>query len=368
MPKKKGADVWFASSQVKALQRNATLPAKYERMVKGFPLEKMFKDKTVAVKIHVGGDIGYTTVHPLFIGILIKAIKEAGGKPFVTDGSGAMHFAKARGYTEETLGAPLLPAAGIANNYAYTREINYRNLDSIDLCGNIVDADAMVVLSHGKGHGNSGFGGAIKNLAMGCVARDSRGKLHKLQGEDFRWNSELCTRCQACAENCPCVGAITFDADENLKYFEHACRYCRHCELACPTGAINIDSHGTEYFQHGMALATQAVLETFKPGRVLYVNVMLNITPYCDCWGFSSPSLVPDIGIVSGTDIVAVEQASLDLVKVEDFIPSSLPEVMTLGDGEHLFQKVHGKDPYLQVNCAEEIGLGTRKYKLKVVE
>ena len=368
MTKKKTAGVSFASSKVKELRRNATLPAKFERMLAGFPLDKMFKGKSVAIKIHVGGDIGFTTVHPLFIRILVDAVKKAGGDPFITDGSGAMQFAKARGYTEEVLGAPLIAAAGISNNYAYPRKINYRNLKSVDLCGNIVDADAMVVLSHGKGHGNSGFGAAIKNLAMGCVARDSRAKLHKVQGENFVWNAKLCTHCHACAENCPGVGAITFDENDNLKYFEHACRYCRHCETACPTGAIKINSHGTEYFQRGMALVTKQILETFEPSRVLYINVMLNITPFCDCWGFSTPALVPDIGILAAIDIVAIEQASLDLVKAEDFIPSSLPESMTLGEGDHLFQKIHGKDPYLQVACAQEIGLGTRNYKLNVVE
>ncbi len=368
MAKTKKAEVAFASSKVKELRRNATLPVKFERLLAGFPLEKMFKDKSVAIKIHVGGDMGFTTVHPLFIRIVVDAVKKAGGQPFVTDGSGAMHHAKTRGYTEEVLGAPLIAAAGISNNYAYTRPINYRNLKSVDLCGNIVDADAMIVLSHGKGHGNSGFGAAIKNLAMGCVARDSRAKLHKVQGENFVWNSKTCSRCHACAEGCPSPDAISFDDNGDLKYFEHGCRYCRHCELACPTGAIKINSHGSEYFQRAMAMTTREVLNTFQPGRVLFINVMLNITPYCDCWGFSTPALVPDIGILAATDIVAIEQASLDLIKTEDFIASSLPECMKLGDGNHLFQKVHGKDPYLQVVCAEEIGLGTRNYRLNVVE
>jgi len=360
--------VTFASSKVKELRRHATLPVKFEKMLSSYPLDAMLRDKSVAIKIHVGNDIGYTTIHPLFIRILVSAIKQAGGKPFITDGSGSLHNAVARGYTEEVLGAPLIPAAGIANSYAYARTLNFRQLDTVDLCGNIVDAGAMIVFSHGKGHGNSGFGGAIKNIAMGCVARDSRGKIHRLQGEQFAWDADACTRCHACAENCPSQGAITFDDNDNLKWFDHHCRYCRHCEMACPEGAIKIDSHGTEYFQRGMALATREVLNTFEPNRVLFINVMLNITPYCDCWGFSSPSLVPDIGIVAGTDIVATEQASLDLVRVEDFIPSALPESMTLGDGGHLFERIHGKDPYLQVACTAELGLGSREYTLDTIE
>jgi len=362
------SEVLFASSRVKELRKQATLPVKFEKLLQRYPMADMFSGKTVAIKIHVGGDVGYTTIHPLFIRTLVAAIKAGGGKPFITDGSGAMHHAKARGYTEEVLEAPLIAAAGIANNYAYTREVNYRSMETVDLCGNIVDADAMVVFSHGKGHGNSGFGAAIKNLAMGCVARDSRGKLHRLQGESFRWNADVCTRCHLCVDNCPAAGALRFDEQDNLVYFDHHCRYCRHCETACPVHAIQIDNRGTEYFQYGMAITTREILNTFEPGRLLFINALLNVTPYCDCWGFSTPALIPDVGILASTDIVAVEQASLDLIKAENFIPSSLPESMALGEGNHLFEKIHGKDPYLQVKCAAEIGLGSQTYELTEIE
>lgn len=368
MAAKKSSVVRFASCKVKELRRHATLPVKFEKLLRQYPLKKMFENCRVAIKIHVGGDIGFTTIHPLFIRQVVDAVKEGGGKPFLTDGSGSLPNARARGYTEEVLGAPLVDAAGIANRYSYARKIKFRSLDSIDLCGNIVDADAMVVLSHGKGHGNSGFGAAIKNLAMGCVARDSRGKLHRLQGSGFKWNAKKCIRCRACVENCPSHGAIWFDDKKNLKWFEHHCRYCRHCEVSCPTHAIKIPTGGIEDFQHGMALTTREILNTFKPDRVLFINVLMGITPFCDCWGFSTPPLVPDIGIAAATDVVAIEQASLDLIRVEDYIPSALPESMTLGPGTHLLERVHGKDPYLQVACAAKLRLGSRKYTLENIE
>jgi len=368
MSESQPSPVTFSSCQVKELRRDATLPAKFERQLAGYPLESMFSGRQVAIKMHVGGDLGYTTIHPLFVRLLVQAIKKAGGKPFITDGSSSMPNAPARGYTEEVLGAPLIPAAGVANKYSYVRELNYETLDFVDLCGNIVDAGAMVVLSHGKGHGHSGFGGAIKNLAMGCVAKDSRGKIHRLQGQEFTWDAEKCTRCRTCVDNCPSSGAIWFDEEENLKWFDHNCRYCRHCDLSCPAHAIHLSTAGIEHFQMGMALVTKAVLDTFEPGTVLFINVLLSITPYCDCWGFSTPSLVPDIGIAAAKDIVAIEQASLDLIKFENLIPGSLPEPMSIGDGAHLFEKIHGKDPYLQVACAEKIGLGSRTYVLDTIE
>lgn len=367
MPKQSVPVVKFASSRVKELRRRATLPVKFEKMLEGYPLGEMFSEQHVAIKIHVGNDIGYSTIHPLFIRMVVDAVKAAGGKPFITDGSSSMPQARARGYTEEVLGAPLIPAAGVANNYAYTRPVDYRTLDSVHLCGNIVDSGAMVVLNHGKGHGNSGFGGAIKNLAMGCVARDTRGKIHRLQGEEFDWDPDRCELCRACVESCP-TEALRFDENDRLHWFDHHCRFCRHCELACPTDAITIKSEGIEYFQRGMALTVKEILDTFEPNRVLYINVLLSITPYCDCWGFTTPALVPDVGIVAATDVVAIEQASLDLIRVEDFIPSSLPESMELLKEGHLFERIHATDPYLQVACAAELGLGSRQYRLEVVE
>jgi uncharacterized protein len=102
---------------------------------------------------------------------------------------------------------------------------------------------------------------------------------------------------------------------------------------------------------------------------VLYINHVLNVTPFCDCWGFTSPIIVPDIGVLASTDIVAIEQASIDMIRTEDYIPNSLPPPYAVRDVDgHLFEKIHGKDPYLQVEESEAVGLGERKYEIANVE
>jgi hypothetical protein len=270
--------------------------------------------------------------------------------------------ARARGYTEDVLGAPLLPVAGPSEKYVYSRPVNYRSMKTVELAGTIVDADAMIVLSHGKGHGHSGFGGAIKNIAMGCVNGSTRGKIHRLMTAMFEWDESKCTGCLLCRDNCP-NDAITYK-DGKISISDHACKYCMHCQLACASKAITIDQRGYRYFQHGMALTTGEVLKTFEPGRVFYVTVLLQITPFCDCWGFTTPSIVPDIGIVAGDDIVAVETAALDLIKAEDFIKGSLPSPLRRSGSGHLFQQIHGKDPAIQIDECVKIGLGTRDYRL----
>ena len=360
--------VHFASAQMSALSANASLPAKFKRLLAEYQLKEMFDGKTVAIKMHLGGHLGYTTISPLFVRILVSEIKAAGGRPFITDGSGAIPSAKERGYTEEVLGAPVISAAGFNEKYFETVPIDYKSLSEVQLCGEIVNADAMIVYSHGKGHGHCGWGGAIKNIAMGNVTCKSRGDIHALIDTEFTWNEEVCTHCYLCRDNCP-SGALTFNKEGKLDIFMHHCRYCMHCVTACPVNAIAINDEGIRQFQSGMAAVTKACLDTFDDNRVLFINHVLSVTPFCDCWGFSSPAIVPDIGILAGTDIVAVEQASIDMVRTENYIKDSLPHPLEVRDVEgHLLYKIHGKDPSLQCEEAAKAGIGTQDYEITVVE
>ena len=342
------------------------MPAKFKRLLEQADLGPRLQDKRVAVKMHVGGGIGYTTLHPIFVRAVVDAVKAAGGRPFLTDGSFSTDAAVARGYTPEVVGARVVGAAGEHDQYFYTRTTEVPGLPELELCGNIVDADAMIVLSHGKGHGNSGFGGAIKNIAMGCVTCRSRGHIHSLMASNFEWDEELCTHCEQCAQGCP-TGALSFSKEGKLNIFDHHCRWCLHCTTTCPSGALSMEDPGNKYvlFQQGMAAVVKETLACFEPPQVFYITALLNITPLCDCWGFSTPSLVPDLGILAGDDIVAIEQAALDLIKWEDLIPSAVPDQMCpLGEEGHLFERLHGKDPYEQVRQAEEMGLGSKEYTL----
>lgn len=359
--------VYHAPTKMKRLSADDSLPAKFKRMLGKFDLAAMFADKRVAIKMHVGGHLGYTTIHPLFVRTLVSLVKEAGGRPFLTDGSFSVPDAVARGYTAETMGAPIYPVGGAHDRYFYPKEINYRSLEKVEIAGNIHDAEAMIVLSHGKGHGQCGFGGAIKNLAMGAVTERTRGWIHAVQDVEFTWNAEACTHCYLCRENCP-GGAVSFNDKEEMSIFSHHCRCCMHCVDSCPAQAITINIGNILYFQEAMARTAKAVLDTFDPSRVLYVTAMLNVTPLCDCWGFTTPSLVPDVGILASTDIVAIEQAAIDSIDARNYIEGSLPEQVKLGDEGHLLFRIWGKDPYLQVQTAAEIGLGSREYELEEVE
>jgi len=361
------AEVLFASAFVERLEAQATLPAKFMRVLDRLPMQRVCDGAVVALKVHVGGNIGFTTIPPLFVRMLVQRIKDAGAKSvFVTDGSGSIHDATARGYTAEVLGAPLVGAAGVRDKYFYRHKVGYKTLKEVEVCGNIEDADAIINLSHFKGHGACGYGGALKNLAMGCVTQHTRGNLHQLEG-GLEYNAKLCIKCKRCVEACT-HGAAKWNAEQDrLEIFYHDCVYCRHCVLACPKDAFKIAGGGFVPFQTGMALTTREVLGTFEPGRALHINFLTQITIYCDCWGFSTPALIPDVGILASEDIVAVDKASLDLTADGVPLPGSLPRGRELVEGRHLFQRIHGKDPYSQIEQMEAAGLGTAKYRLQEI-
>ena len=361
------AQLLFASAHVDRLDYEASLPAKFRRLLGRAALAERFGGKRVAIKMHVGGGLGFYTIHPLFVRMVVDAIREAGGNPFLTDGSFSTDQAVARGYVPEVVGARVVGAGGEFDRYVYRRETEVEGLPTIELCGHIVDAEALLVLSHGKGHGNSGYGGAIKNIAMGCVSCRSRGDIHRLMSAHFDWQEALCTHCEQCVSGCP-AGAARFDDQGQFGITEHDCRYCLHCTRSCPSGALTMDEPLAKFrhFQHGMAAVVREVLAGFEPPRTYFVSVLMNITPLCDCWGFSTPPLVPDVGIVAGGDIVAVEQASLDLIRWENYIAGSLPDQCGApGPEGHLFQRIHGKDPYEQVRQAAALGLGSQEYELE---
>jgi uncharacterized Fe-S center protein len=361
--------VRFASAHVARLDRNATLPAKFGRLLDAAGVGDRYKGMRVAIKMHVGGDIGFYTIHPLFVRMLVDAVRRSGGSPYLVDGSFSTDAAVARGYTPEVVGCRVVGAAGEHDRYLYARATGVEGLPKIELCGNVVDADALIVLSHGKGHGHTGFGGAVKNIGMGCVSYATRGWIHGLMAGHFAWNSAVCTHCRQCIGGCP-TGAIRFNDGDELVISEHHCRFCMHCVRSCPTEALTMDQPVEKFrlFQAGMAAVVKETLASFDPGAVTFVTVLLNITPLCDCWGFSTPPLVPDIGIMQSDDIVAIEQASLDMVKPEHLILGNVPEQMLpLGEEGHLFERLHGKDPYEQVRQCAAVGLGSTDYTIETI-
>lgn len=357
------AKLLFASSSYERYDGDCTLPAKFERMIDKMGLAEKVKGKSTAIKMHVGRAIGFTTIHPLFIKILVDKLKSYGAKVFITDQSTA--DARVRGYTEELLGCPIVDVCGVMGKYYYPKDVNFNTFKNVDVGGHIYDAEFMIDLSHVKGHGSCGYGGACKNIAMGCVTDRTRQQIHGLEG-GLKWHEELCIHCDQCIKGCNHYANSFEDGKYTINF--HHCTFCQHCVKVCPVEAVVMDAHRFKDFQTGMAICTKEVLDTFEEGNVYYINFLTNITALCDCWGLSTPSIVPDIGIMSGDDIVAIERACIDAIKNENLLPNGVPTGFELTDEGHLFERLHGKNPYIQLDELEKLGLGTQEYTLEEVQ
>ena len=355
-------DVHFLPVEVKRIDEKHSLLFRYEKLLDRLITREMVDGKSVAVKLHLGGRYGYTHVHPAFVTRVVERVKACGGTPFITD---HRRGNKAAGAVPEAFGCPIYHATGLKDKYAYKVKTGSRLFPELEIAGYLKDADVLINLSHAKGHGTCGFGAAIKNLGMGAVTGATRGALHHLMDKEFSWHADRCTHCKKCIDHCE-HKAVSFSKEGELQQDSHFCTLCLHCMLVCPANAITVGKKGWPNFQKGLAIAAKAVLDTFEKKRVLHINVALNITAICDCFGFSLPSFRPDVGIFASTDAVAVDKATIDLLDAKEAIPGSLPHGLTLraGDG-HILERLWGKDPYCQVKAGAELGLGSLDYTLK---
>jgi uncharacterized Fe-S center protein len=362
--------VFWGSPRQTQLDRAETLPAKLDLILERLHLRERVKDHQVAIKVHLGNDIGYSMIHPLFIHKVVAAVKEGGGHPFVTDIAWDIQTAAMRGYTPETLGCPIYPAAGLEEKWFHTQPYDFMGVKEFQIGGAIKEASFLVDLAHVKGHPITGFGAAIKNIGLGCVSGQTRGQMHdvshyvpyvhkdKIRDEAHR---------TAIRESCP-YGAIVDDrADHSGLHLHHyKCNGCQRCQ-AVADGAFDITYDAFMAFIYAMNIAAKLVMDTFEPGNATFINIATNMTPICDCFGFSGMAVMADAGIFGSDDIVAIDQAVIDMTADFPIIEQNLPGMMEIVSREgHPWQWIHGpfKDPYAQLAHAEEIGLGTRAYEL----
>ncbi len=360
------AKVFFADIAFEKLEPERTLPAKFKRMLTKLRIKQKVKGKNVGIKMHFGSGLCYSTIHPLFVKILVDDLKAAGAAK-ITAMDNNIQDGVNRGYIPEIIGCDVVSTFGNTKKYLYKEEIGFKGLDYAEFGGEAVDCDFFIDLSHVKGHGCCGFGGALKNIAMGVTPPPTRTKLHHLEG-GIAYDETKCEFCKKCLKACP-RDALQIQKGDKILVFLHNCTYCQHCVEACEQHALTVEDRKFEDFSEGMALVTAKFLEKFKPNNLLFINFLTDITMFCDCWGFTTPSLVPDIGILASTDIVAVDTASLDLIKTENLIMNGLPIGRELVDVDgHMFEKIHGKDPYLMVKYLEKIYSGSSKYDLNEVK
>jgi hypothetical protein len=311
--------VYEVPAQITEVRHEGTLLWRFRVLLDTIEPERFFgaRDK-IAIKLHVGGPDSYTTVHPQFVRTIVDRFAPRANFLYVVDEHRAARTAWQRGYSRETLGAPVYAISGVVGRYLEERRIDDSPyFDTIKVAGTVAYADGLIVVSHAKGRASCGFGGAIKNVGIGCVAQETRNHIHTFEGHD-NWRLDV--------------------AASNER----------------PHAALAEGIARGRYISEALARSAREVLSTFDPAKVLCLNVALNIHPYCDCWGLSSPSFIPDIGLFLGNDPADVDEATLRAIGVAPFLenalPSFLPPAVESGtESGHPLERIDGKNPWYAI-------------------
>ncbi|SHH28748.1 DUF362 domain-containing protein [Tepidibacter thalassicus] len=338
---------------------STNIPSKIKKLFDKAEFRKLINEKDqVAIKLHFGERGNTTYIHPVFVRQIVDKVKEVGGKPFLTDTntlySGSRtnsvdHLVTAieNGFSYSVVNAPIIIADGLYSKNVVDVEINKKYFDKVKIAGDIYNSSSMIVISHFKGHGMAGFGGALKNLAMGCATASGK----QMQHSDIKPNVKeyKCIGCRKCEKTCP-VFAIKIE-NKKAKINHDICYGCAECTTVCPVRAISVNwETDKDIFIEKMAeFAYGSVLN--KKGKVGYINFVMNITPLCDCVPWSGAPIANDVGILFSTDPVAIDKASYDLIE-----KLSGKDVF-----KELYPDINGKRI---IEYAQELGLGNAEYEL----
>lgn len=324
----------------------------------------------VAVKTHFGeyGNLAYLPA-PL-IRIFVDLIKERGAKPFVTDtntlylgnrNNALDHLDNAfrNGFLMESVGAPVIIADGLRGNDFREVSVDMSHYDTLRIASAVYDADAVIVTSHVKGHELYGIGGAIKNVAMGCVPPSGKQTIHSEVKPEV--DREKCTSCGTCIAKCP-VSAIAFDSDKKAVIDRDTCIGCGECVVVCPYDAIPVVWESDYPRLHERTAEYAKGIINTKQDKWLFFNYIMNVTPECDCNYWNDVPVIRNIGILASKDPVAIDRASADLINREDPLPGS--KLWGKDTSQDNLTALHKLNWIYLYEYAERIGLGENRYNL----
>lgn len=320
-------------------------------------IDVISKNNKVAVKIHFGekGNTGF--VRPEFARAVCDSISAKGAAPYLADTNTLyrgrrtnsldhVEMAREHGFTKDSTGARIIIPDDSIKEDAIDIKIKGKKIRSAKVARFFIAADAIIAINHFKGHILTGFGGALKNIGMGCATRE--GKLAQHCDASPVFYEEKCKGCGECEAICP-AGAIDVE-NGKASLDKSRCIGCAQCIAVCPTAAMFIDFGVGSAVQEKMVDYAAAVLRN-KKGRLGFLNFAVRIHQECDCWGEETPLIAPDIGILASHDPVAIDKASFDIVK----------KVC----GKDVFKEAHpNQDGMIQLKYAESLGLGSLDYEL----
>ena len=330
--------------------------------------------KFVAIKMHFGelGNLAY--LRPNYAKVVADLCKEQGGMPFLTDcntlypGSRKnalehLTCAQLNGFWPMTTGCQVIIADGLRGTDEVEVPVpNGEYCKTAKIGRAIMDADIFISLSHFKGHESTGFGGAIKNIGMGCGSRAGKKEQHA-SGKP-KIDPEACRGCRRCQKECANNGLVFDTETGKMTVDQDSCVGCGRCLGACNFDAIYFTNDNAQAALNcRMAEYTKAVLDG-RPN--FHISLVVDVSPNCDCHAENDVPIVPDVGMFASFDPVALDQACADAVLAQTPAPNSalFDEGCDCSSGDYFHAAHPDTDWAVCLEHAEKIGIGTRAYEL----
>lgn len=355
-----------------------TMPGKLKKLIRKAGIDQLNLDgQFVAIKIHFGelGNVSY--LRPNYARAVVDVVKELGGKPFLTDcntlypGSRKnalehLYCAWENGFTPLTVGCPILIGDGLKGTDDI--EVPVRGgeyVKNAKIGRAVMDADVIISMTHFKGHETTGFGGALKNLGMGCGSRAGKKEQHN-NGKAYV-QQEICRGCRRCMRECANNGLVFDPETRKMHVDKEHCVGCGRCVGACNFDAIDFeDPNSNQMLNYRIAEYAKAVVD----GRPqFHISLVMDISPNCDCHVENDAPILPDVGMFASFDPLALDQACVDAcMKCEPLPNSQLGEHMRdphfVDHHDHFTNSTPASEWQSCLSHAEKIGLGTRDYEL----
>lgn len=328
-----------------------------------------FSKKFAAIKIHFGEPGNLAFLRPNYAKVVADKVKELGGMPFLTDCNTLyvgrrknaldhLDAAQENGFSPYTTGCQIIIGDGLKGTDETLVPIDGEYVKEAKIGTAVMDADIFISLNHFKGHEGTGFGGALKNIGMGCGSRAGKMEMHNAGKPHVV--TEECIGCGSCKKDCA-HDAITIE-NKKASIDHDKCVGCGRCLGRCPVDAIEGSGDGSnDELNYKIAEYSLAVL---KDRPHFHISLVIDISPCCDCHSENDMPIAPDVGMFASFDPVALDVACADAVNAQPVMPGSV-----MDDREHIHND-HFTDSHPDTNwksCiahAEKLGLGTKEYEL----
>ena len=354
------------------------LPTKLKRLIRAAGIGEIDMDnKFVAIKMHFGelGNLGF--LRPNYAKAVADVVKELGGKPFLTDcntlyvGSRKnalehLYCAWENGFTPMTVGCPILIGDGLKGTDDVEVPVNGEYVQNAKTGRAIMDADVFISLNHFKGHEMAGFGGAIKNIGMGCGSR--AGKTEQHHNGQPSVHQDKCVGCKSCMKECANQGLAFDETTRKMHIVTENCVGCGRCIGACNFDAIDFSSWAAvKDLNCRMAEYAKAVVDG-RPN--FHISLIVDVSPNCDCHAENDAPILPNIGMFASFDPLALDQACVDACLACDPLPNSqLSDNMAKPDfcdhHDHFENSTPASEYMICLEHAEKIGIGSLSYSLE---